>query len=140
MYGVLHTGTRYVEYDIVTHGNRRQMIGVAEAKKFRSGPYPGNARVKGISLYGENGHIYRNGGSEGWSGSLHHGDRGGVLVDISEDKRDAKIAWFLNGNRVKRTLNLKDYMNVNDGIVFTVTMHDNAEEIQIVLDPAIPDF
>eukprot|EP01084_Bolivina_argentea_P030559 56605_1 len=50
VYGILYTGTRYVEFEIITHGEKRQMIGVTQANNFKSGLYPGHARVKGISL------------------------------------------------------------------------------------------
>ena len=140
VYGVLFTGKRYVEFDINTHGNRYQMIGVTEANNFKSGPYAGHANTKGISLYGANGHIYRNGGNEGWSASFHHGDRVGVLVDISEDKRDAKITWYINGKKIKHALDLRQYMNIDNGVVFTVNMHDINEEVQIVQYPVMPKF
>eukprot|EP01084_Bolivina_argentea_P030560 56607_1 len=139
VYGKLETGTRYVEYDIMTHGNRYQMIGVTEADLFKSGPYPGHANVKGISLYGNNGHIYRNGGAEGWCSSFHHGDRVGVLVEITDDKKSAKITFYLNRKKVKHALDLKQYMNIDNGVLFTVNMHDAGEEVQIIQNPMLPD-
>ena len=140
VYGVLYTGRRYVEFHITTHDNRYQMIGVTEPDRFISGPYPGHANIKGISLYGANGHLYRNGGSEGWSPSFHYGDRVGVLVDISEDKRDAKISWYINGKKIKQAKDLRQYMNIDNGVLFTVTMHDANEEVQIIQYPEMPKF
>eukprot|EP01083_Nonionella_stella_P312811 1120302_1 len=140
VYGVLKTGRRYVEFDChcVTHGNRYFMIGVTEAGHFKSGTYPGHPNTKGISLYGNNGHLYRNGGKEGWSPSFHHGDRVGVLVDINEDKKDAKIIWYINGKKIKHALDLAQYMNIDNGVLFTVNMQHANEQVQIIQYPEMP--
>merc|ERR550525_519680 len=108
------------------------MIGVAEYENFKSGPYPGHPKVKGISLYGANGHLYRNGGNQGFVNAFHYGDRIGLLVDISGDKRSATLTYVIDGAKVQSqgALNLRSYMNIEDGIVFTVGLHDVGDEVR----------
>jgi len=140
VYGVLKSGTRYMEYDIVTQGNRYIMIGVAEADGFRSGPFPGASSVPGISYYGANGKIYRNGGNQDFGSSFSYGDRFGVLVEIADDQIYATITFYRNGEKIANSLDLKDYMSIDEGIVFTVNLYSAHDEVRIIQDPSVPSL
>ena len=144
VYGVLNVGMRYVEFDINADGTATHMIGVTEGNNFKSGSYPGHPNTKGISLYGANGHIYRNGGHQAWSTSpFTNGDRVGILVDIwydQENKMTAKISWYINGKKIGNTLDLTQYMNMDNGVIFVVNMYTMNEEVQIVQNPVMPRY
>ena len=138
VYGVLRKGRRYVEFELVSHGNRYIMLGVAEADNYKFSPYPGQVRCTGCSYYATNGHLYRNGGSEAWGAALSHGDQIGVLVDISEDQDTATIAFYVNGKLVKNAVDLTAYMNIRKGVVFVGNMYSSADQILIVQCPKVP--
>merc|ERR1712083_953260 len=127
------------ELDIATKGDYNMMIGVAEYNlgNLKSGPYPGHASFPGISLYGSNGKVYRNGAHQTWGSAFSYGDRIGVLVEICDDLTYATITFFNDGEKIESSLDLKDYMSVDGGIVFTVTLEDEGDELRIIQDPIV---
>ena len=140
--GVLYSGTRYMEFDIVTKNQFYFMIGVTEYNRgnIRTGQYPGHRDYPGISYHGVNGQVYGNGGGQAFGPALNHGDKVGVFVDICEDATCAAVTFFVNGEKIDTALDLSDYMNIDGGVVFVVSLYETGDEIQIVQHPNVPQM
>eukprot|EP01084_Bolivina_argentea_P150330 262540_1 len=138
VYGILRRGKRYVEFQLMSQGNRYIMFGVTEAEGYMYAPYPGHAKCKGCSVYGANGNLYRAGSIEGWAPALGWSDRIGILVDISNDLSTATIAWYVNGKLVKQAKNLKDYMDVSKGVIFVANLYAHNDQVVIMQNCKMP--
>ncbi len=139
IYGTLSgTGSRYVEINIATQFDRYIMFGVTEADPFRIARYPGNSDVSGCSYYCYNGQLYRSNGNEAWGASSGYGDRVGALVKLNKESNMATIAFYKNGQLLKKEINLKNYMNVDKGVVFVVSLHNVDYQVQLVQNPIFP--
>ena len=136
VYGILRKGKRYVEFQIISKGSRTIMFGVTEGDNYSFAPYPGYPpRCPGVSYYAANGNLYRAGSDEAWGAGLSYGDKCGILVNISEATNTATVAFYVNGRLVKQAKNLKDYMDISNGVVFVANLYSHTEQVVIVQSP-----
>ena len=138
IYGTLFgTTSRYVEINIVTSINNYIMLGVSEAETFRVAKYPGSTNYPGCCYYCNNGYLYRSASTESWGVSSSCGDKIGALVKLNQESNMATIAFYKNGKLLNKETNLKNYMNVDKGVVFVVSLYSANEYVQLV-QHAIP--
>eukprot|EP00483_Globobulimina_turgida_P012301 UN12323 len=113
------------------------MLGVTEARPFKIGSYAGGT-MSGCSYYGNNGYMYRSGSFQAWGKALCSGDRIGALVKLSKESNVATISFYQNGVLQKEEANLKNYMDVDKGVVFVVGLYTANDRVQLVQNPVFP--
>ena len=135
--GTLYKGTRYAEF-MVSSNDQTVMFGVTEAEAYKFERFPGDGGITGISYYCDNQHLYRHGGWESTSSAdCAQGDIVGVFVYISDDKYVARVKFYLNKVLI-RDLDLRTYLNVNNGVKFVVSLHNHNCATKVVDSPKYP--
>eukprot|EP01084_Bolivina_argentea_P266277 451589_1 len=139
IYGILTgTATRYVEVYTPTAISRNFFLGVTEADSFKVGEYPGYNTVAGCGYHFNDGSLYRSGSYESWGSAVYHYERLGVMVKLNKESNMATIGFYKNGKLINKEMNLKNYMNVDKGVVFAVSIYSATDHIQLVQNPVIP--
>lgn len=135
VYGtVSDTGSRYVEIIIATNLNKNILLGVTEADPVRIASYVGAATFPGCGYECSTGYIYNKGANQAWGAKIGFGDRLGAFVKVNKESNMATIAFYKNGGLLNKEMNLKNYTDVDKGVVFVVSLYDGLDQVQIVQD------
>lgn len=118
-------GQHYLEWRLLRCLNNACMLGVAEYPLQVFTPYPGSAALtSGRSLYGHNGHLYRDGANAPYGlGVFGPGEYVGVLLDM-----DARTVAFSINGRLGDSLPLSG----KGGHCFVATLYTQGDAIELL--------